>query len=142
MMALPALNFCSWSTALVTPRGELAMVKGLEYYLNLPWSYSIEKRTDDGVYYFARVNELNCFSDGESPEEAMKIIGEALRSHLEAALESGIEIPEPVKPEDYKGQIAYRTKPEKHYKIAKEAQRRKISINKLIDEAVDSILSA
>jgi antitoxin HicB len=117
-------------------------MKTLDYYLGLPWSYTIERRDDAGIYYFARVNELNCFSDGATPEEAVRNIADALKLHLESAIEDGAEIPEPVRPEDYKGQIAYRTKPEKHYKLAKEAQRRKVSINKLIDEAVDNILSA
>lgn len=116
--------------------------KNMEYYLNLPWSFTIERRNDDGIYFFAKVNELNCFSDGETIQEAMENIQEALKSHIIACLDAGIEIVEPVKPDDFKGQIAYRTKPEKHYRLAKEAQRRKISINKLIDEAVDNILSA
>jgi len=118
------------------------MSKDMDYYLDLPWSYSVEKHTDDGVYYVARVNELQCFTDADTPEEAIHNIRDALKAHIEACIADGVEIPEPVNPADFKGQIPYRTKPEKHYKLAKEAQRRKISINKLIDEAVDAILSA
>jgi predicted RNase H-like HicB family nuclease len=118
------------------------MNKTLDYYLSLPWSFSVEKRTDEGEYYLARVNELKCFSDGQTAVEAFSNIMEALKLHLETALEEGDPIQEPPKPEEYKGQIAYRTKPEKHYHLAKEAQRRQISINKLIDQAVDDILSA
>lgn len=116
--------------------------KNLAYYLALPWSFSIEKRNDAGEYYFARVNELKCFSEGQTADEAMKNILEALKLHIETSIEEGTPIQEPPKPEEYKGQIAYRTKPEKHYQIAKEANRRNISINKLIDEAVDSVISA
>jgi predicted RNase H-like HicB family nuclease len=116
--------------------------KDLAYYLALPWSFNVEKRNDAGEYYFARVNELKCFSEGKTAEEAMGNIMEALRLHIEASIEEGTPIQEPPKPEDFKGQIAYRTKPEKHYQIAKEANRRNISINKLIDQAVDSLLSA
>jgi predicted RNase H-like HicB family nuclease len=110
--------------------------------MELPWSYTIEKRNDDGVYYYARVNELNCFSEGQTMAEATLNIQKALEVHLEAAIEAGADIPKPLNLEDFKGQVSYRTKPEKHYRLAKEAQRKGISINKLIDSAVDDILSA
>ncbi|WP_373530948.1 type II toxin-antitoxin system HicB family antitoxin [Vampirovibrio sp.] len=118
-------------------------VKNLEYYINLPWSFSVERHNEKGrEYYASRVNEWKCFSDGATPAEAMNNLMEALQLHIEASIEDGTPIQEPPKPEEFKGQIAYRTKPEKHYQIAKEANRRNISINKLIDQAVDSVISA
>lgn len=116
--------------------------KTLKDYLALPWSYTIEQRSDDGVYFYARVNELNCFTDGETMTEAIKNLEEALKAHIEAAIEAGVSLPEPVNPADYKGQISYRTNPATHYRMAKEAKRRNMSINKLIDEAVDRLLAS
>lgn len=117
-------------------------IKTIEYYLNLPWSFTIERKDDDGIYYFARVNELKCFSDGKTMQEASENILEALKLHLEASLEEGQDIPEPLNPEEFKGRITYRTKPAKHLMLAKEANRRGITLNRLIDETIDEAFTA
>jgi predicted RNase H-like HicB family nuclease len=115
--------------------------KSMDYYLGLPWTYYLETRNDDGVYCVAYINELDgCISHGASPEEAVINIREALQAYINSCLKHGDSIPEPLKKEDYKGQISYRTKPEKHYRLAMVAQRRGKSINKLIDEAIDKVI--
>ena len=38
--------------------------------------------------------------------------------------ENNEEVPEPVKEEDFKGNIAYRTSSKRHYMISKEAKKR------------------
>ena len=120
------------------------MSKNLDYYLALPWTFTVEKIIDDGeAYYLARVVELNgCMSDGESPVAAIVNLQDALKGCIEGELSVGNEIPEPMNAAEYKGYISYRTKPEKHYKLAKEAQRRGISVNRLIDEAVTHVLAS
>lgn len=50
-------------------------------------------------------------------------------------------IPVPLTPESFKGNLPYRTTPQRHYQLAVEAQRRKMSINKVLDLAVEKILS-
>ena len=116
------------------------MNKDLNYYLNLPWSYRFEWSNDDNCYVASIAELKGCMSEGATIEEAVKMIEDALKSHLSACIEAGIEIPEPLKPIDYKGKIPYRTTPEKHYKIAKRAKSLGISINALIDEAVEEKL--
>lgn len=116
------------------------MNKDLNYYLNLPWSYRFEWSNDDNCYVATIAELKGCMSEGATIEEAVKMIEDALKSHLNACIEAGIEIPEPLKPIDYKGKIPYRTTPEKHYKIAKRAKSLGISINALIDEAVEEKL--
>ena len=49
----------------------------VEYYLNLPWSYSIAQEEDmkEGRYYVIRVNELpGAITDAPTIEEATKAI--------------------------------------------------------------------
>ncbi len=117
------------------------MVKDLNYYLNLPWTYRFEWSNDDNCYVVSVAELSGCVSDGADLTEAAKMIAEALHSHLSACIEAGIEIPEPLKPVDYKGKIPYRTTADNHYNIAKRAKTLGISINSFIDSAVRDKLS-
>lgn len=114
--------------------------KNLEYYLNLPWSYRFEWSDEDNCY-IASVAELKgCMSQGDTIMEATEMIQDALKSYIACSLQYGDEIPEPLKPIDFKGKIPYRTTPEKHCRIARRAKAMGISINALIDEAVEKNL--
>lgn len=116
--------------------------KDLAYYLALPWSFRFEWWEDNGGYYAAHVNELpGCIADGQTMEAALTAIKQLLPEFLQALLEAGNPIPEPVRASDYKGNITYRTTPDKHYRLARVAQQRGISINRLIDEAIDQKLA-
>ncbi len=48
--------------------------RGLDYYLNLPWTYTIETEIHEGSsYYIIRVNELpNTCTDSESLDKGNK----------------------------------------------------------------------
>ena len=114
--------------------------KNLEYYLQLPWSYRFEW-SDEDECYIASIAELKgCMSHGANLQEAALMIQDALKSYITCSLQYNDEIQEPLKPVDYKGKIPYRTTPDKHYKIAKRAKSLGISINALIDEAVEEKL--
>lgn len=117
----------------------MASRKNLKYYLNLNWSYTIEQEIVDGNHLFIiHVNELpGVCTDAKSIEEGMQEIKEAIEAAVTLYLKNGEEVPEPIKKERFKGNIAYRTTSERHYKLAKVAQRRKKSISKTIDELLD-----
>lgn len=70
----------------------------------------------------------------------MKLIKEALTLAIELYLESGDEIPEPINEDDYKGNIAYRTTPRRHYLIAQQAQKKRMSLSRFIDNLIDTTL--
>ena len=72
-------------------------LKNINYYLNLPWTYTIETTMDTGeLLYVVHVNELPYLStDAPSIEEAMKAIREVMIAVFEMDLKDGIEIPEP-----------------------------------------------
>lgn len=117
------------------------MKKDLTYYLNLHWTFRFEWSDEDNCY-LASVAELpGCMSDGESIEEAAVMIREALKSHIYTMLKYGDKIPEPAKPEDFKGNIALRTTPVKHRKIARKASSEGKSINKFLNEIIDRELA-
>lgn len=113
--------------------------KDINYYLNLPWTYTIETATENGkILYIVHLNEIYGIStDAPSIEEGMKLIKEAMTAAFEMYLEDNEEIPEPIKEENYKGKIAYRTTPKRHYFIAKEAKKRDLSLSQIIDQFID-----
>ena len=112
------------------------MNKDLNYYLSLPWTYRFEWSNEDKCYVASIAELKGCVSEGDTIENAVKMIEDALYSYIDGCLAANITIPEPLKPMDFKGKILYRITPEKHYKIAKRAKALGISINTLIDEAV------
>jgi predicted RNase H-like HicB family nuclease len=68
--------------------------------MKLEYAIRIERLADgDGGGYLATVPDLpGCLSDGETPEEALKNVQEAIASWIEAAREWKQEIPEPSPP--------------------------------------------
>jgi predicted RNase H-like HicB family nuclease len=113
------------------------MEKNLDYYLKLPWSYRIEWSDIDNCF-LGSIEELEeNMTCGETPEEVLQNLKDALKSYILTSFKAGLEIPEPIKLAHYKGNITYRTTPEKHYKIAKRASASGKSINKYIDEVLE-----
>jgi predicted RNase H-like HicB family nuclease len=118
----------------------MATKKDLKYYMNLNWSFTIEQETHKGKhYYIIRVNELpGVCTDAETVEEGMKEIQEAIEGAVRLYLKNKEPIPEPIKKEQFKGNIAYRTTSERHYHIAKAAKDMHKSISKTLDDLIDA----
>lgn len=117
--------------------------KNLNYYLNLPWTYTVEQARDEkkNKIYVVRVNELpGICTDASSLDEAMELIKEPMQAAFEFYMENGEDIPEPINEEDFKGNIAYRTTSRRHYLISKEAQKKEQSLSQVIDTLVDAAL--
>lgn len=113
--------------------------KDLDYYLNLPWTYTIETEIHKGsTYYIIRVNELpGICTDSESLDEGMQEIKNLIACAIEIYHEKGEPVPEPIDRDLFKGKILYRTDSERHYLIAKTAQRMHKSISKTLDTLID-----
>ena len=121
--------------------------KDLDYYLNLPWTYTIEEDLDRAgkKIYVISINEFpGVKTDARTREKAFDEIAEALAGTVELYLEMGDKIPEPKKLSEkkYKGNITYRTSSERHMMLAQEALKRKKPINKILDEIVTKALFA
>jgi predicted RNase H-like HicB family nuclease len=65
----------------------------------LAYSVVVEPLSEaDGGGYLARALDLpGCMSDGETPEEAVVNVQDAIAAWIEAAREQGREIPEPAR---------------------------------------------
>ena len=62
----------------------------------------------------------------------------AIEGAVRLYLKNKEPIPEPIKKEQFKGQIAYRTTSERHFHVAKAAKTMHKSISKTIDELIDT----
>ncbi len=70
------------------------MNKTAEYYASLPYTIELRNTPDEG--WFARVRELpGCMSQGETAEDTISNIQEAMHLWLEVSLEQGDAIPQP-----------------------------------------------
>jgi len=111
-------------------------MKNLKYYLNLPYTYIIEWSDVDNCFLGSIAELERNMTCGQTREDVLSNLKEALVSYVMTSLENHIEIPEPLNINDFKGNITYRTSKERHYRLAKQAKINGKSINAFIDEAI------
>ena len=104
--------------------------------INLPYTYIIEWSDVDNCFLGSIVELERNMTCGQTREEVFAYLKEALVSYITTSLENNMEIPEPLKIKNFKGNITYRTSKERHYQLAKQAKLNGKSINALIDEAI------
>lgn len=104
---------------------------GKEDYLKLPWNKVVQEMNDEsGHYFYARILELDgCHSTGDTAEEALKGLDEALEGYIEVKLENNLPIPQPVVENDYSGKFVVRVPKSLHQRLATEAEKEGISLN-------------
>jgi len=103
----------------------------LDYYMGLPYRMEIIPDTEEGGYTAWYPDLPGCLTCAET---ALGVVGnaqDAKKAWLEAALEDGIEIPEP-NPDDlleYSGQFKLRMPKSLHRSLASHAKQEGISMN-------------
>ena len=82
------------------------MKKDLAYYMSLPYHDVIKAAKEGG--YVGFIPELKgCVTQAETKTEILEMLEDAKRCWIEAALEDGIEIPEPISDDDFKGRFKF-----------------------------------
>ncbi|WP_418565335.1 toxin-antitoxin system HicB family antitoxin [Pyramidobacter piscolens] len=121
------------------------MDKDLSYYLSLPYRIETEELSaQDGGGFMMCMPELGravVLGDGDTLDEAFKMLKEVQREMLELWLKDGVEIPEPESINRYSGKIALRVSPTLHKKLAENAKRSHISVNQYIFQALEAYTS-
>ena len=83
--------------------------------------------------FFAEILEFpGCFAEGDTSGDAYEQLEKAAESWIEAALELGQEIPEPLSSHDYSGKLALRLPKSLHQKATFFAQQDGVSLNQYI----------
>jgi antitoxin HicB len=108
------------------------MNKNINYYLNLPYTRELIAEPEGG--WFIRIKELpGCMSQGETVEEAMEMIADAMRGWIEVAIEDGISVPEPRIEEEFSGKFVVRVPKSLHRKLVETAEHEGVSLNQWIN---------
>jgi predicted HicB family RNase H-like nuclease len=106
-------------------------MKKITDYANI-YSYSVEYDQDDKIH-ISRCAELPTLSaHGKTQEEAFKEIKKVVIATLKWMSEENEEIPEPFGLHKFSGEFRVRMPPEKHRKIAIEANLQGVSMNQYI----------
>lgn len=104
-------------------------MKTIDEYMSLPYRLEIIPDAEEGGYA-ARYPELpGCITVGETIEEAVSNANDAKRAWLEAALEEGIRIAEPMQTDDFSGQFKLRIPKSLHKQLYENAKLEGLSMN-------------
>ncbi len=107
-----------------------AMKKNLEYYVGLPYREVIE--ADPAGGYVGYIPELRgCITQGETKAEILEMLEDAKKAWISTALEDGMEIPEPLREEDFSGRFNLRIPKSLHKRLAMQAKAEGVSLNQL-----------
>ncbi len=111
-----------------------SLAEQVQAYLKKPYRIVLEP-DDQGVGYAVWVEELpGCISYGDTPEEALEMIREAMELWIETALEDGDPIPEPLATREYSGRFLVRVSPSLHRRLVELAQQEGVSLNALVNQ--------
>ena len=98
-------------------------------YMKLPYKMEITPDIDAGGFVVSYPDLPGCLTVGDTIEEAIKNAEDAKRAWLEAAIEEGLEIPEPESANAYSGQFKLRIPKSLHKTLAEHSKAEGISMN-------------
>ncbi|MCX6000409.1 MAG: type II toxin-antitoxin system HicB family antitoxin [Chloroflexi bacterium] len=110
--------------------------KRAEDYLCEPYARIVIPCKESGTYTAQVLEFPGCITEGDTIQEAYERLEEAAKSWIEAALDSGQEIPAPASVCDYGGKVALRLPKSLHRQAALAAERDGTSLNQFIVIAV------
>ena len=109
----------------------------VEELLKRPYRIVVQGEPVEG--YLAVVPELpGCVTAGQTPEEAMALLREAMRAWLESVLVDGLPAPEPAPQilatpgQRYSGKFVLRVPKSLHRRLAQRARAEGVSLNQLV----------
>jgi len=117
------------------------MPKTPEEYLKEPYSRVLIP--DEGGGYSAEMLEFpGCFAEGDTADEAMQALERAAASWIQAALDQGQDIPQPIINQGYSGRVALRLPKSFHRKAIQFAEREGTSLNQFLMSAIAARVGA
>ena len=93
-------------------------MKTLDEYMKLPYRMEIIPDTEEGGYVVSFPELPGCLTCADTLEQAVINGEDAKREWITAAMEEGIDIPEPVSLDDYSGQFKLRIPKSLHHALA------------------------
>ena len=93
-------------------------------------------REEDGGYSTSVLELPGCYSSGDTAEEAMEMLDEAIELWVAVEVEDGHDIPPPSRAVEYSGRITLRLIPSIHERAALLAQHEGVSLNRYLANAI------
>jgi antitoxin HicB len=110
-------------------------MKTTEEYLCLPYHIVLVRDTDEdgNTGYVASVEELpGCISQGDTPDDAVSSVQDAMCGWIEAAREQGESIPEPRAEPTFSGKFMVRGPRSLHRELVRIAGEEGVSLNQYV----------
>ena len=104
-------------------------MKKIEEYMAMPYRMELIPDKDEGGFVVSFPDLPGCLTSGETAEAAIQNAVDAKREWLIAAIEDGVEIPEPDSLDNYSGQFKLRIPKSLHRHLAQQAKREGVSMN-------------
>jgi antitoxin HicB len=112
----------------------------VDRYVELPYHITlVQDGEDGGGKWIAAAEELpDCTSRGDTAEEAIGGLKEAMATWISAALKEGRDIPEPRTEASHSGRLLLRMPRTLHAALTKAAERENVSLNQFITDSLAS----
>ena len=104
-------------------------MKTLDYYMGLPYKLEIVPDSTEGGYVASYPDLRGCITVGDTLASVAANAEDAKREWIQAAMEEGIEIPEPLSEAEYSGQFKLRIPKSLHRALAQHSKEEGISMN-------------
>lgn len=104
-------------------------MRTIEEYMKLPYKVEVIPDIDEGGFVASYPELAGCISCGDTMESAIANLLDAKKAWLEAAIEDGVEIPEPENANTYSGQFKLRIPKSLHRTLAEHSKAEGISMN-------------
>lgn len=105
-------------------------------YLKRPYGRLVTPDSDEGTFLAEIFEFPGCYAVGETAPDALAKLEEVAVDWIDAALEQGQSIPEPMDNADYSGKLVLRMSKGMHKKAAQCAEREGVSLNSFIANCV------
>ena len=123
-------------------RGPARTSSAVDRYVELPYHITlVQDGEEDGGKWVAAAEELpDCTSRGETAEEAIAGLKDAMAEWISAALREGRDIPEPRIAASHSGRLLLRMPRTLHAALTQAAERENVSLNQFITDSLASVV--
>ncbi len=94
------------------------------------------RKDEDGTFAAEVLEFPGCLTSGDTADEAMANLDEAIEGWVETLLESGEDLPTPLSDREYSGRLTLRLLPSLHRQAATLAQSENVSLNRWLAAAI------
>jgi len=114
----------------------------VDRYVELPYHITlVQDGEDGGGKWIAAAEELpDCTSRGDTAEDAIGGLKDAMATWISAALKEGRDIPEPRTEASHSGRLLLRMPRTLHAALTKAAERENVSLNQFITDSLASVV--